>query len=228
MTTELVKSSLIKIASDGVEIEGMLELPAQPIGIVLFAHGSGSSRFSQRNNYVASALRAAQMGSLLLDLLTPKEDEEYQVRFNIALLTQRLHAAFSWLRSSDSTSSLPVALFGASTGAAAALQLAGMLGEGIAAVVSRGGRPDLAGHASLEKVTAPTLLIVGGDDSVVIDLNREAFAYLHCEKKLEIIPGATHLFEESGKLQSVAALATQWCHAHFDTQSSNKQKVQSE
>ncbi|MDO8702542.1 MAG: dienelactone hydrolase family protein [Undibacterium sp.] len=224
MKTEMIKNKLVRIQSDAVEIEGMLELPEHPIGIVLFAHGSGSSRFSQRNNYVAEALRTVQIGTLLLDLLTPKEDEEYQTRFNIPLLTQRLHAAGNWLRSSE-VASLPIALFGASTGAAAALQVAADLGDDIAAVVSRGGRPDLAGHEVLEKVTAPTLLIVGGDDTVVIDLNREAYAHLHCEKKLEIIPGATHLFEESGKLQTVASLAVQWCHWHFDLWNKNQRKL---
>jgi putative phosphoribosyl transferase len=221
----ILKNELVKINSDGVYIEGLLALPEHPIGVVVFAHGSGSSRFSQRNNYVAEALRAAQMGTLLLDLLTPKEDEEYQTRFNIALLTQRLHAAVTWLRLSSDIPSLPVALFGASTGAAAALQLAAILDNDVAAVVSRGGRPDLAGYQALAKVNAPTLLIVGGDDSVVIDLNRDAFTRLQCKKKLEIIPGATHLFEESGKLQTVAALAVQWCHQHFEEWEKRERKM---
>lgn len=191
-------------------MEGMLELPDHPIGIILFAHGSGSSRLSPRNNFVASQLRDARMGTLLLDLLTPQEDQNYETRFDIVLLTQRLNKASDWLRQSGSTQSLPLGLFGASTGAAAALQVAAMRGTDVAAVVSRGGRPDLAGHRALEKVRAPTLLIVGGNDDVVIDLNRAAYAALHCEKQLEIIPGATHLFEEPGKLKAVAALATAW------------------
>jgi putative phosphoribosyl transferase len=201
---------LATIPSGAVSMQGMLDLPDDPLGVVLFAHGSGSSRLSPRNNYVASVLRHARFGTLLLDLLTPHEDSRTENRFDIALLTGRLQDAAAWLRAGPSTSSLPLGLFGASTGAAAALQLAARGGEAIAAVVSRGGRPDLAGRAALAQVQAPTLLIVGGDDDVVIDLNRKALAEMHCHKELLIVPGATHLFEEPGKLEQVAALATDW------------------
>jgi putative phosphoribosyl transferase len=196
-------------------MEGVLDLPDHPLGVVLFAHGSGSSRLSPRNNYVASVLRRARIGTLLLDLLTPSEDSQAENRFDIALLTSRLHDAAAWLGTSPGSSTLPLGLFGASTGAAAALQVAARAGAAIAAVVSRGGRPDLAGHAALAQVQAPTLLIVGGDDGIVIDLNRKAFAELHCPKELAIVPGATHLFEEPGKLEQVAALASDWFERHL-------------
>jgi putative phosphoribosyl transferase len=204
------QKELIRIKADSVEVEGMLELPADPIGIVLFAHGSGSSRLSPRNNYVADVLHHARMGTLLLDLLTPQEDRDYQTRFDISLLTQRLNTAIAWLRQHPSTRALGIGLFGASTGAAAALQAAAAHGAAIAAVVSRGGRPDMAGRQALAQVRAPTLLIVGALDGVVIDLNQTAYTALHCEKKLEIIPGASHLFAEPGTLETVAALAAAW------------------
>ena len=149
------------------------------------------------------------------DLLTAQEDQDYATRFDIALLTRRLNAAADWLEKNDSTASLPLGLFGASTGAAAALQVAATRGAGIAAIVSRGGRPDLAGRQALESVRAPTLLIVGGLDAIVIDLNRAAFAALRCEKRIEIVPGATHLFEEPGTLESVAGLARDWFLQHM-------------
>lgn len=212
-------SELIGIKTDSVRIEGMLELPLDPIGIILFAHGSGSSRLSPRNNYVADELRKAGMGTLLLDLLTPDEDRNYQTRFNISLLTERLNTAAEWLQHNSSTASLPIGLFGASTGAAAALQLAAARGTGIAAVVSRGGRSDMAGREALEKVRAPTLLIVGGFDDVVIELNQVAYTALHCEKRLDIVPGATHLFDEPGTLEAVAELATDWFVQHFPEKS---------
>lgn len=210
-----MQAQLVRIVSGPVQVEGTLELPSDPIGIVLFAHGSGSSRFSPRNNYVANNLRAARIGTLLMDLLTPEEDESYQTRFDISLLTQRLASAVAWLRRHASTSALAVGLFGASTGAAAALQVAAERGDGIAAVVSRGGRPDMAGPDALSRVRAPTLLIVGGLDGVVIDLNRAAYAVLPCEKQLKIVAGATHLFEEAGKLEGVSSLAAAWFVAHF-------------
>lgn len=210
-----MKNELIKIAAGPVEVEGMLELPANPRGIVLFAHGSGSSRLSPRNNYVAAQIRHAHVGTLLLDLLTLQEDQNYRTRFDISLLTQRLGIAVEWLGQDKATQALPLGLFGASTGAAAALQTAALRAGDIAAVVSRGGRPDLAGFDALEKVRAPTLLIVGGLDDVVIDLNRSAYAALRCEKQLEIVPGATHLFEEPGTLEAVAALAVDWFARHF-------------
>lgn len=211
----LAISQLVRIATDSVQVEGMLEVPQDAIGIVLFAHGSGSSRLSPRNNYVAAVLRSAKIGTLLMDLLTPQEDQDYRTRFDISLLTRRLLDATNWLRHYDATRSLPIGLFGASTGAAAALQVAAIEGPAIGAVVSRGGRPDLAGREALEKVVAPTLLIVGGLDDVVIKLNQEAYAALKCEKQLVIVPGATHLFEEPGTLETVAQLARDWFIAHL-------------
>lgn len=211
-------NELVRIQAGAVHMEGMLEMPDDPVGLVLFAHGSGSSRLSPRNNYVAAELRAARMGTLLIDLLTEHEDRHSETRFDIALLTQRLGSAANWLCRYAITSALPIGLFGASTGAAAALQLAAERGSGIAAVVSRGGRPDLAGVRALDAVRAPTLLIVGGFDDVVIDLNRAAYAALRCEKELAIVPGATHLFEEPGTLEQAAALATAWFARHFPSQ----------
>lgn len=208
-------SELVRIPAESVWMEGMLEIPPDPVGIVLFAHGSGSSRLSPRNNYVANVLRDARLATLLLDLLSPQEDSIYRTRFDISLLTQRLQTAFKWLRQHGQASSLPVGLFGASTGAAAALQLAALADSAIGAVVSRGGRPDLAGKEALEKVTPPTLLIVGGSDDVVIDLNNAAYAVLHCEKEMVIVPGATHLFEEPGTLEAVAELARNWYLRHL-------------
>jgi pimeloyl-ACP methyl ester carboxylesterase len=209
---------LVHISAGPARMEGMLELPTHPVGVVLFAHGSGSSRLSPRNNYVAGILRDARIGTLLLDLLTPDEDRVYENRFNIPLLTERLAQAAAWLRAYPATANRKLGLFGASTGAAAALQLAAKEGDGVAAVVSRGGRPDLAGPEALPAVRAPTLLIVGGDDDVVIELNRRALAALQCEKRLVIVPGATHLFEEPGTLEQVAGLAADWFVAHFPAQ----------
>ena len=211
----MTRKLLCSIAAGAATMEGMLELPATPIGVVLFAHGSGSSRFSPRNKQVAAELRDAGIATLLLDLLTPEEDATYRNRFDIEVLAARLHAAATWLGTEPLTAPLPLGLFGASTGAAAALRVAADSGTGIAAVVSRGGRPDLAGPA-LAQVLAPTLLIVGGEDGVVVDLNREALAALSGEKALEIVPGATHLFEEPGALEVVAELATNWFVDHFD------------
>lgn len=199
-------------------IEGTLSLPHDPIGIVLFAHGSGSSRFSPRNNYVAEVLRNANLGTLLVDLLTPQENQTYQTRFDIALLTQRLHEATQWLEQDQQrggAEALPIGLFGASTGAAAALQLASLHDARFGAVVSRGGRPDLAGRQALEQVQVPTLLIVGGMDDVVIGLNEQAYNALQCEKELVVIPGATHLFEEPGTLEQVASLSADWFRRHL-------------
>jgi putative phosphoribosyl transferase len=213
----------VQIALDHVRLEGTIGLPEAPTGLVLFAHGSGSSRLSPRNNFVASELRAAGLATLLLDLLTPEEDRDYELRFDIDLLTTRLVAAARWAMAQPSTRALPIGLFGASTGAAAALQAAADLAGGVAAVVSRGGRPDLAGDA-LARVRAPTLLIVGGSDEPVIALNREAYAKIQAEKDLVIVPGASHLFEESGALEQVARLATQWFRRHIagDGQSSGR------
>lgn len=199
----------VTIQSGTATLEGTLTLPADPIGVVLFVHGSGSSRFSPRNRQVAAALGEAGVGTLLLDLLGLEEDASYRNRFDIDLLAGRLHAAATWLGTEPLTAPLPLGLFGASTGAAAALRLAADSGSGIAAVVSRGGRPDLAGNA-LGRVMAPTLLIVGGEDAAVVELNRQALGALGGPKALEVIPGATHLFEEPGTLEQVAELATNW------------------
>jgi putative phosphoribosyl transferase len=211
----MAKKELVHISAGTASMEGMLELPDAPRGVVLFAHGSGSSRLSPRNNYVAGILRESRIGTLLLDLLTPAEDRVYENRFDISLLTGRLGLSADWLRQHPATASLKLGLFGASTGAAAALQLAAESSAGIAAVVSRGGRPDLAGQAALRLVTAPTLLIVGGADDVVIGLNRSAFDELQCDKELVIVPGATHLFEEPGTLEEVARLASDWFVRHL-------------
>jgi len=202
--------ALVNIACRDVYMDGMAELPQAALGVVVFAHGSGSSRFSPRNNYVARILHEADVGTLLLDLLTPDEAVHEAQRFDIALLTARLRCAVAWLQAETATAGLPVGLFGASTGAAAALRLAADPAARIAAVVSRGGRPDLAGAGMLAAVTAPTLLIVGGDDGVVVDLNRQAYDALGGAKELAIVPGAGHLFEEPGALEEVARLAAAW------------------
>jgi len=191
-------------------LEGNLGLPAlRAAGLVLFAHGSGSSRHSPRNNFVAAALRQAGLATLLFDLLSEAEAEDRANVFDIGLLADRLMAATAWAGSFAKIRSLPIGYFGASTGAAAALVAAARLGDGIGAVVSRGGRPDLAGDA-LPRVKAPTLLIVGGRDLEVVALNREALRALRCERKIEIVPNATHLFEEPGTLEAVVDLARDW------------------
>jgi len=197
------------------ELDGELILPPSAKGVVLFAHGSGSSRFSPRNTYVAEVLQQRGIATLLFDLLTSEEDQNYETRFDIALLTQRLLAATAWLQTNPKTQALHLGYFGASTGAAAALQAAAKMGDKIAAVVSRGGRPDLAGAVALRRVTAPTLLIVGGADYGVIELNQQADALLGCEKKLTLIPGATHLFEEPGTLQLAAHSTADWFVQHL-------------
>jgi dienelactone hydrolase len=201
---------LVHITADNVHIEGLLELPENARGIVLFAHGSGSSRHSPRNNYVARILHSGGMGTLLLDLLTQEEDTDDKARFDIPLLTHRLLAATEWLQTEQQIQQLPIGYFGASTGAAAAMQAAAVLGKKISAIVSRGGRPDMAGDDSLSMVSAPTLLLIGGLDDVVIELNQEAYSHMHCIRHIAIIPGATHLFEEPGALETVASLASDW------------------
>lgn len=206
----IVDKDLIQISSFGTTIEGIMTVPKQAIGMVLFAHGSGSSRFSRRNNFVADRLHSRRIGTLLIDLLTAEEDADFHRRFDIALLTQRLEAACDWLAQNARVSHLPVGLFGASTGAAAAFRVAAHRRQTIAAVVSRGGRPDLTGSELLEKIKAPSLFIVGGDDDVVMDLNRQVFKDLHCLKRFEVVHGASHLFEEKGKLEIVAVLAADW------------------
>ena len=200
----------IHIPADKVELDGELILPPSAKGVVAFAHGSGSSRFSPRNTYVAEVLQQHGIGTLLFDLLTREEDRDYETRFDIALLTRRLLAATAWLQANPATQALKLGYFGASTGAAAALQAAAEMGGRAAAVVSRGGRPDLAGELALRQVSAPTLLIVGAADHGVIELNRQAYALLDCEKELALVPGATHLFEEPGTLQQAAHSAAKW------------------
>ena len=201
---------LVRIPVDQADVEGLLALTAAPIGVVIFAHGSGSSRHSPRNNYVAGVLHAHGVGTLLLDLLTPEEDRDYRARFDIALLTQRLRAAARWLGRQPLTRALPMGYFGASTGAAAALMAAAAQGSGIRAVVSRGGRPDLAGPEALARVACPTLLLVGGRDEEVLELNRQAASLMRCPHRLSVVPGATHLFEEPGTLEAAARQAADW------------------
>jgi dienelactone hydrolase len=205
---------LVKIPANGVTLEGMLVIPEHARGVVLFAHGSGSSRLSPRNNFVAQNLHDAGFGTLLTDLLTKEEDATYENRFDMDLLTWRLERATQWIMEQPHCSPLATGYFGASTGAAAALNAAASLGSSIAAVVSRGGRPDLAMEA-LPNVQSPTLLIVGSLDDVVLELNRQAYAKLKIEKHLAIVKGATHLFEEPGTLQEVARLAAAWFKRHL-------------
>lgn len=208
----------VRISAGSVTLGGQLLVPRDATGIVLFAHGSGSSRFSPRNQYVARVIRERGVGTLLFDLLTRDEEaidmQTRHLRFDISLLAQRLVDATRWLEREDETSHLRPGYFGSSTGGGGALVAAAVLGDKVGAVVSRGGRPDLAGDA-LSLVKAPTLLIVGGRDYPVIEMNREALAELRCEKKLEIVPGATHLFEEPGKLEEVARLAAAWFVKHL-------------
>jgi putative phosphoribosyl transferase len=206
---------LVQIESGSVSLEGMLEIPPSAQGVVLFAHGSGSSRHSPRNNYVAEELRSVGLATLLIDLLTAAEDQDYERRFDIALLVERLYDSVRWLAAEPATLGMPVGLFGASTGAAAALQLAAAVPSRVAAIVSRGGRPDLAGRMALERVKAPTLLIVGGDDTEVLELNKVAYAELACQKLLLVVPGATHLFAEEGTLEVVANHAASWFKRHL-------------
>lgn len=198
---------------EGVTLEGNLNIPDNARGVVLFVHGSGSSRFSPRNQYVARQLHSAGLATLLIDLLTASEEEEDRytghLRFDIQLLSRRVVAATNWLLSQPATQNLKIGYFGASTGAAAALVAAAERPSDVGAVVSRGGRPDLA-SSFLPAVRAATLLIVGSKDTQVIELNRMAFSLLRCEKRMEIIPGASHLFEEPGTLEKVAELASDW------------------
>ena len=207
------EQGLVHVPTAGVTLEGNLVVPEGARGVVLFAHGSGSSRFSSRNRFVAQALREGGLGTLLIDLLTPSEesvDERTgQLRFDIEMLAGRLVGATEWLSGRPETARLSVGLFGASTGGGAALVAAARLPGRIAAVVSRGGRPDLADRA-LPAVQAPTLLIVGGDDVPVIGMNREAYDRMSAVRRMEIVPGASHLFEEPGTLETVARLARDW------------------
>jgi len=208
-------SQHVQIPADSGSLEGMLELPPNARGVVIFAHGSGSSRFSPRNNFVAEKLRDGRVGTLLVDLLLPDEEFVYESRFDIALLTRRLATVAAWVAESRAASDLPLGLFGASTGAAAALRVAAAERTPIAAVVSRGGRPDLAGATALANARAPTLLIVGSEDRGVIELNQSVYEMLRCEKRIELVSGATHLFEEPGTLARAASLARQWFERHL-------------
>jgi len=204
----------VRIDAGSAALDADLQLPDPVRGLVVFAHGSGSSRFSRRNREVAATLEQAGFGTLLLDLLTQGEETIDQrtaaYRFDIPLLGARVIRTVDWVRKQGTLRGLPLAFFGASTGAAAALIAAAARPDATRAVVSRGGRPDLA-HDALPHVQAPTLLIVGGDDTPVIDMNREAMRQMHAPVELEIVPGATHLFEEAGALETVARLATEWC-----------------
>ena len=195
-------------------LPGIVTVPARARALIVFAHGSGSSRLSPRNQAVAQALNGEGMATLLFDLLTPDEEQDRANVFDIPLLAERLVEAVRWIDGDFALARLPLGLFGASTGAAAALVAAASLGMRVGAVVSRGGRPDLAGRA-LAQVSAPTLLIVGGRDTEVIDLNEEAYARLPAEKKLEIVPGATHLFPEPGAMEAVIEFAARWFESHL-------------
>ena len=210
--------SEVRIKAGLVELEGELALPDSPRGVVLFAHGSGSSRHSTRNRFVAHALQEGRLGTLLMDLLTAAEDQidsrTAELRFNVELLAERVIAAVDWVGSHPALRGLNIGLFGASTGAAAALAAAARVPAQVSAVVSRGGRPDLAGTA-LAQVRAATLLIVGGSDLPVLELNRAAWRELRGEKELKIVPGATHLFEEPGALEEVSRLAQEWFQRHL-------------
>lgn len=203
----------VRVATGRITLDGDLTLPPHPRAVVLFAHGSGSSRFSSRNKRVAAVLQERGFATLLIDLLTPNEEaidvHTAEYRFDISRLADRLIDAAAWLETEPATAKLPVTLFGASTGGGAALVAAAEIPDRIASVVSRGGRPDLAGEA-LARVRAPTLLIVGGNDEVVLELNRAALAQLRATTRLEVIPEATHLFEEAGALEEVARHAAAW------------------
>jgi len=206
----------VHIPVNSVVLEGDLDIPEGAQAVVIFAHGSGSSRLSSRNRFVARVLNDEGIGTLLFDLLTREEDTVYENRFDIDLLTDRLKEATIWLKAQPETSNLRIGFFGASTGAAAALRAAADLGDEIKSVVSRGGRPDMAEKA-LGQVQAPTLLIVGGYDDVVIELNEQAYRLIKAEKELKIVPGATHLFEEPGALEEVARAAAEWFKRHLLT-----------
>lgn len=205
----------VQIVLEDVTLDGNLVIPDSPKGLVIFSHGSGSSRFSPRNNYVARLLQQNGMATLLFDLLTRSEDMLYENRFDIDRLTQRLIETTQWVKGQKDILNLAIGYFGASTGAASALRAAAFFGNGIQAVVSRGGRPDLA-LGELNGVEAPTLLLVGSFDTEVIRLNQKALDNLQCQKKMEIIPGASHLFEEPGKLREAANAAADWFEKWFD------------
>jgi dienelactone hydrolase len=200
---------LVQIPVDGVSLEGKLAVPEGAPGVVVFAHGSGSSRHSPRNNYVADVIRDRGVGTLLFDLLTEREDQNRQNRFDIQLLTERLVAVTEWLWGQEPVGDTSVGYFGSSTGAGAALRAAARLGSDIDAVVSRGGRVDMA-ESALGDVTAPTLFVVGGADSEVLQLNRQAYDRLNCDRELHVVEGAGHLFEDEDELDEVAMVAADW------------------
>ena len=214
----LIEHAPVSVSATEVVLQGDLSMPWKPKGVVLFGHGSGSSRHSPRNRYVAEALNEHSLGTLLVDLLTAEEEQHDEVtgrlRFDIDLLARRLVAMTDWLAGAPQTRGDLIGLFGASTGAAAALMTAAQRPNLVKAVVSRGGRPDLAG-STVSLVRAPTLLIVGGKDTAVIQMNRDAMALMTCKTELKIVPGATHLFEEGGALAQVASLAADWFTAHL-------------
>jgi len=213
-TSTGAKERPVRIRSGSHWLEGILAVPEAACGVVSFAHGSGSGRFSPRNQFVARILQQAGLATLLIDLLEEEEADDRDKVFDIELLAQRLQSTAEWLSQAPETSGLGLGYFGASTGAAAALVAAARYPAAVGAVVSRGGRPDLA-RDDLPAVVAPTLLIVGGDDDVVLQLNEEALALLRCPKELVVIPGATHLFEEPGALEDVARLAKNWFGRHL-------------
>ena len=219
MSETHVTEQEVAIRAGNATIRGTLRLPKGVVAVVVFAHGSGSGRHSSRNQYVARFLEEGGFGTLLLDLLEPAEAEDRSKVFDIALLAGRLQAAAEWLASQPETRGLRLGYFGASTGAGAALMAAARAPESVGAVVSRGGRPDLAGDA-LNRVTAPTLLIVGGGDEIVLELNHQAFDQLTCSRQIDIVPGATHLFPEPGALEAVARMAREWFH-HYLTPSAS-------
>jgi putative phosphoribosyl transferase len=216
----------VRLACGDAFLYGDLVLPADFCCLVLFAHGSGSGRHSARNRQVAKKLQQAGVGTLLFDLLTAQEEQidmhTREHRFDISLLTRRMQDATLWVLAQEDFQHVPIGYFGASTGSAAALIAAARLGDRISAVVSRGGRPDLAGPVVLAAVTAPTLLIVGGNDPGVIELNEQAFEHLQCARRLAIVPGATHLFEERGTLEQVAELAAEWFVSHLKSKAAGK------
>jgi fermentation-respiration switch protein FrsA (DUF1100 family) len=215
MTKTMVGSARnTEVLIGDLRLPGTLGVPPGARGLVLFAHGSGSSRFSHRNIFVARGLHEAGLATLLFDLLTEREDRVYETRFDISLLSERMIGAAEWALADPATKSLKLGFFGASTGAAAALRAAAKLGPGVFAVVSRGGRPDLTGSV-ISEVRSPTLLIVGERDITVLGLNRRAFAQLRVEKELAIVQGATHLFEEPGTLEEVTRLAADWFVRHL-------------
>jgi putative phosphoribosyl transferase len=215
----------VQIQAGRAVLSGNLDIPEGAVALVLFAHGSGSSRHSPRNQFVAHTLNDAGLATLLFDLLTPKEEaidmHSREHRFNIGMLAERLVHATKWGKQQQETRDLRIGYFGSSTGGAAALVAAAEIPKDVGAVVSRGGRPDLAGDA-LPKVQAPTLLVVGGNDDIVIELNEMARDQMRCEVKLEIVPGATHLFEEPGALEKVAKLASDWFVNHIGADSASR------